>query len=75
MCTITCGECGAENLFEMWLETISGMIMPKDVFQCPACKVSIKKTFGTPKILRTEDGDLERVIPGEVSLVRVPARL
>ncbi len=75
MCTITCGACGKTSDFELWLETISGMVMPKDVFQCPACKVSIKKTFGPPKVVRDEDGAPVFVAPGKVTLELVPARL
>ncbi|MGV1098703.1 hypothetical protein ACUUL3_04750 [Thiovibrio sp. JS02] len=71
MFQIICGHCGKANEFDLWMTTASGMKLPKGVYQCPACKVAIKKTFGPPTIYEAENGEPALVIPGKAKLERV----
>lgn len=75
MFQITCGECGKTADFEAWQKTAVGMVLPNDTYQCPTCKVAIKKTFGKPTVYEATDGEPVFVVPGKCKLVRVPARL
>ena len=69
---ITCGSCG--NTFDStrWVETVMGPL-PGGDFQCPHCKVAIRrKALGT-KIIGS--GDTARLVPDRIVIERIQPRL
>lgn len=49
--TITCGECRKSSPVEQWIERPSGLKLPTDCFQCPACQVAIKRVLHRPELV------------------------
>lgn len=70
LCQITCGACGHQADYLEFTRTPLFGDLPKDTFQCPKCKTSIKRTYGTPTVY-----DTGYVAPGPMSLDIVEARL
>lgn len=67
---MTCGQCGHEADLSTFCTTPISGELPKGVYQCPACGLAIRKTFGPAT--RHPSGWVE---PGKVKLELVAGRL
>lgn len=47
--SIKCGKCGKENTFDKWTRDGLGQDLPPNVFQCPDCKIAIRREIAPNK--------------------------
>ena len=69
-CSMTCGFCGHVASLDAFCQTVVAGELPRNVYQCPACRRAIQKRYGTPKVY--PDGF---VMPGPVELIEVTPML
>ena len=70
MCVIKCGNCGVGSPFWQWIERPSGEKLPDDQYECPICKVAVRRVIGPPRVIGQE-GCLKMVIPGDITIEQI----
>lgn len=68
--TMSCGFCGRRASLDEFCETSISGPLPRNVFQCPACRRAVRKTYGAPKVHPSGF-----VMPGDVEMVEVESVL
>ena len=66
---ITCAKCDQVSPMSSWVWSPVGGDLPFNEFQCPVCKVRVRKEFGKPEIW--DNGEELRAVYRDIKIVEI----